>query len=55
MYANGMTVSDIDRQIREIYGVECSDSTVSRATDKIVPIAKEWQQRPLDETDSNFV
>jgi len=48
LYAKGMTVSDIDRQIREIYGVECSDSTVSRATDKIVPIAKEWQQRPLD-------
>jgi putative transposase len=48
LYAKGMTVSDVDRQIREIYGVECSDSTVSRITDKIVPIAKEWQQRPLD-------
>ena len=34
--------------IQEIYGVEVSDTTVSRITDKILPIAKEWQQRPLE-------
>lgn len=26
-----------------------SDSTISRITDKILPIAKEWQSRPLEE------
>lgn len=48
MYAKGMTTSDIETHIQDIYGVEVSDTTVSRITDKILPIAKEWQQRPLE-------
>ena len=48
MYAKGMTTGDIETHIREIYGIEVSDTTVSRITDKILPIAKEWQQRPLE-------
>lgn len=48
MYAKGMTTGDIETHIRDIYGVEVSDTTVSRVTDKILPIAKEWQQRPLE-------
>lgn len=48
MYAKGMTTSDIEAHIRDIYGVEVSDTTVSRITDKILPIAKEWQQRSLE-------
>ena len=38
----------IEAHIQDIYGVEISDTTVSRITDKILPIAKEWQQRPLE-------
>lgn len=49
MYAKGMTTSDIEEHIREIYGLEVSDSTISRVTDKILPVVKEWQQRPLKE------
>ncbi len=49
MYAKGMTTSDIEAHIHDIYGVEVSDTTVSRITDKILPVAKEWQQRPLEE------
>ena len=48
MYAKGMTTADIEAHIRDIYGVEVSDTTVSRITDKILPTAKEWQQRPLE-------
>ena len=48
MYAKGMTTSDIEEHIRDIYGIEVSDTTVSRITDKILPLAKEWQQRPLE-------
>ena len=48
MYAKGMTTSDIEEHIRDIYGIEVSDTTVSRITDKILPVAKEWQQRPLE-------
>jgi transposase-like protein len=48
MYAKGMSTSDIEGHIKEIYGLEMSDTTVSRITDKILPIAKEWQRRPLE-------
>ena len=48
MYAKGMTTADIETHIRDIYGIEVSDTTVSRITDKILPAAKEWQQRPLE-------
>ncbi|MBI6873367.1 IS256 family transposase [Clostridium aciditolerans] len=48
MYAKGMTTSDIEGHIRDIYGIEVSDSTISRVTDKILPVVKEWQVRPLE-------
>ena len=43
-----MSRGDIESHIRDVYGLEASDSTISRITDKILPIAKEWQQRPLE-------
>ena len=49
MYAKGMTTSDIESHMRDLYGIEISDSTISRVTDKILPIVKEWQERPLEE------
>jgi len=48
MYAKGMSTSDIEAHIRDMYGLSVSDSTVSRVTDKILPVVKEWQQRPLE-------
>ena len=48
MYAKGMTTGDIEAHIQDIYGLAVSDTTVSRITDKILPVAKEWQQRPLE-------
>jgi putative transposase len=48
MYAKGMTTADIESHIREIYGIDVSDSTISRVTDKILPVVKEWQSRPLE-------
>lgn len=48
MYAKGMTTGDMEAHIQDIYGIEVSDTTISRITDKILPIAKEWQQRPLE-------
>ena len=49
MYAKGMTTSDIETHIQDIYGLECSDTTISRITDKILPVVREWQSRPLEE------
>lgn len=48
MYAKGMTTTDIETHIHDIYGLEVSDTTISRITDKILPIVREWQQRPLE-------
>ena len=48
MYAKGMITSDIESHIQDIYGLSVSDTTISRITDKILSLAKEWQQRPLD-------
>lgn len=48
MYAKGMTTSDIESHIREIYGIDVSDSTISRVTDKILPVVRDWQSRPLE-------
>ncbi|MFV0529060.1 MAG: IS256 family transposase [Lachnospiraceae bacterium] len=49
MYAKGMTTGDIESHLRELYDIEISDSTISRVTDKILPIVREWQERPLEE------
>ncbi len=49
MYAKGMTTGDMESHIKDLYGLEISDSTISRITDRVLPIAKEWQTRPLEE------
>lgn len=48
MYAKGMTTRDISDHLWSVYGVEASAEMISRMTDRILPIAKEWQNRPLD-------
>ncbi len=48
MDAKGMTAGDIEVHIQDIYGLAVSDTTVRQITDKILPVAKEWQQRPLE-------
>jgi transposase-like protein len=49
MYAKGMSTPDIHSHMNQIYGIDVSAEMVSRITDKILPIAKEWQNRPLDQ------
>ena len=48
MYAKGMTTRDISDHLKTVYGVEASAEMISKMTDRILPIAKEWQNRPLD-------
>jgi transposase-like protein len=48
MYAKDMSTRDIADQIRELYGINVSSGLVSSTTDRIVPMIKEWQSRPLD-------
>jgi putative transposase len=48
MYSRGMTTRDIEEQIKEIYGIELSETSVSNITAKILENIKQWQERPLD-------
>ena len=48
MYAKGMSTRDIEDHMRDIYGIDVSAATVSKVTDKILPLIAEWQSRPLD-------
>lgn len=48
MYAKGMSLRDIEKQVKEMYDVDMSDSLISRIIDKISPEIKEWQNRTLE-------
>jgi len=49
MYSRGMTTSDISEQVKEVYGVDVSEGTVSNVTNKVIEHVKEWQNRPLEQ------
>ena len=49
MYARGMTTRDIQEYVKEIYGADISPTFVSLVTDKVLKVAHDWQQRPLEE------
>jgi putative transposase len=48
MYGRGMTTSDISEQVKEIYGVDVSEGTISNVTNRILEDVKAWQNRPLE-------
>ena len=48
LYALGNSYSQISEHIQELYGIEFSKATISAVTDKVIPLLKEWQQRPLE-------
>jgi putative transposase len=48
LYAKGMSVSDIEEEMHEIYGINLSSSSISIITNKVSQAAIEWQNRPLD-------
>jgi putative transposase len=48
LYAKGMSVSDIEQQISDVYALEVSPSTISRVTSRIAEDIVAWQNRPLD-------
>lgn len=48
LYSKGMSVSDIEQEIKEIYQFELSTSAISRVTERIVEDSIAWQNRPLD-------
>jgi transposase-like protein len=48
MYAKGMSVSDIEEQLKDIYSFDVSASTISRITEAVAADITAWQNRPLE-------
>jgi transposase-like protein len=48
MYAKGMSTRDISAHMQDIYGAKFSPAVISSITEKVRPMIKEWQSRPLD-------
>lgn len=48
LYAKGMSNSDIEEQIKEVYNFDVSTSTISKITDRVTGDVIAWQNRPLD-------
>lgn len=48
LYARGLSYNDIHDQLKQMYGVDVSPATISRVTDKVLPMLREWQTRPLE-------
>ena len=49
LYAGGMTTRDVQRHLRELYGVDVSDGLISEVTASIQDDVRAWQTRPLEE------
>jgi transposase-like protein len=45
-----MSLRDISAHIKEMYDTDISAATLSSITDKVIPLVKEWQVRPLEDT-----
>jgi len=48
LYARGMSVRDIQAHLQELYGTEVSPELISKATDAVMPLFRDWQARPLE-------
>jgi putative transposase len=48
LYAKGMSISDIEDEMRDIYKVNLSSSAISVITNRVTQSALEWQNRALE-------
>ncbi|WP_080840707.1 IS256 family transposase [Cohnella massiliensis] len=47
LYAKGVSTREIQDHLQNLYGLEVSPTFISNVTNKIIPLIKEWQNRPL--------
>jgi len=47
LYAKGVSTREIQDHLQNLYGIEVSPTLISNVTAKIMPMVKEWQNRPL--------
>jgi putative transposase len=48
LYGLGMSYSDIQTHLQEMYGISVSDGTLNNITDRVIPALREWQSRILE-------
>ena len=48
LYSQGVSTRDIEKTMQEMYGIEVDATRVSKITDKLLPVIREWQNRPLE-------
>lgn len=49
LYAKGVSTRDIQDHLHQLYGIEVSPTLISNVTNKVMPLIKEWQNRPLQQ------
>ncbi len=49
LYAKGISTREIQDHLQHLYGIDVSAALISNITNKIVPMLKEWQNRPLQD------
>lgn len=47
LYAKGVSTREIQDHLNHMYGIDVSPTLISNVTNKILPLVKEWQNRPL--------
>jgi putative transposase len=47
LYAKGLTTRDISNHLKKAHNIDITQPSISVITDKVFPLVKEWQSRPL--------
>jgi transposase-like protein len=50
LYAKGVSVWEIQAHLNQLCGIDVSPTLISNVTNRIMPLIKEWQSRPLQKT-----
>lgn len=48
LYSHGLSTRDIESHIKDLYGVEMSEATISHITDRIIDHIEQWKSRSLE-------
>jgi transposase-like protein len=48
LYTHGMSTRDIETHIKDLYGIEMSEATVSHITDRVIDHIEQWKSRRLE-------
>jgi len=48
LFSHGLSYRDIKNHIEEMYGIDVSTGTINTVTDQLIPLLKDWQNRPLE-------